>query len=246
MSRIELIGLRARRQRDMHVQHMEALQGSWQLVDFGLARKHMVDNQLRASGVTDWRILGVMGEVPREKFVPEARQSVAYSDDDQPLGAKRYLAAAAPFAKLIQLAEIGPTDIVLDVGAGTGYSTAVLAGLAQSVTGIEPDAALVAAANANLDALGITNGRVVQGALTGAGKQEFTVIVVEGSVAVVPPALLAQLADGGRLVALLKLAGKPAVAYQFVRSGSSVSGRAEFNANLPPLELVHGEEAFVF
>ncbi|MEO5807912.1 protein-L-isoaspartate O-methyltransferase [Devosia sp.] len=213
--------------------------------DFERARKFMVDNQLRTSGITDWRILAVMSDVPREMFVPEARRAVAYGDVDQPLGSSRYLSAAAPFAKLVQLAEIGPTDTVLDIGAGSGYSTAVLAGLAASVTGVESDAGLAAAAAVNLSALGITNAKVVQGAPEAGVKGQFSVIVVEGAIAAVPQALLGQLADGGRLVALLQDKG-PAVAHIYVRSGKDTAGRAEFNANLPPLQFAKREEHFVF
>lgn len=213
--------------------------------DFQRARKFMVDNQLRTSGITDWRILGVMSDVPRELFVPQDRRDVAYSDQDQPLGAKRYLSAAAPFAKLIQLAEIGPSDTVLDVGAGSGYSTAVLAGLAASVTGVENDAELVAKANDTLATLGISNAKVISGALDRGVAGSFNVIIVEGVVPAVPQALLNQLSNGGRLVALISDGG-PAVAHIYVRSGSEVAGRAEFNATLPRLDLARREEQFVF
>lgn len=217
--------------------------------EFERARKHMVDNQLRTSGITDWRILGVMSDVPRELFVPEERRAVAYSDHDQPIGGagtRRYLAAAAPFAKLIQLAGIGPLDTVLDVGAGTGYSTAVLAGLAQHVTGLESDATLANAATANLTALGISNAKVVVGPLERGVNDSFSVIVLEGVVDCVPSTLLDLLADGGRLVALIADGGQPAVANVFVRTGAEVAARAEFNANLPPLGINSRETEFVF
>ncbi|WDR05746.1 protein-L-isoaspartate O-methyltransferase [Devosia rhodophyticola] len=215
------------------------------------ARKYMVDNQLRTSGITDWRILLVMSDIPREDFVSDSASVVAYSDNHMPVavgtGAKRYLAAAAPFAKLIQLAEIGPTDTVLDVGAVTGYSTAVIAGLAATVTGLEIDPAMVTAANAHLSTLGISNAKVIAGPLAEgvAGQGQYSVIVLEGVVAAVPQALLDQLADGGRLVALISNGG-PAVAHIFVRSGSEVAGRAEFNANMPQLPIEVPEREFEF
>ncbi|WDR03366.1 protein-L-isoaspartate O-methyltransferase [Devosia algicola] len=213
------------------------------------ARKHMVDNQLRTSGITDWRILAVMSSIPRENFVPESHRVVAYSDKYLPVtignGPTRYLGAAAPFAKLVQLADVGPSDTVLDVGAATGYSTAVLAGLAASVTGLEIDPAMVTAANVHLSALGIDNAKVVPGPLADGVKGQYSVIVVEGMVASVPEPLLDQLADGGRLVALIANGG-PAVAHIFVRTGNEVAGRAEFNANLPPLPLEPQALAFEF
>ncbi len=95
--------------------------------DFATARTKMVDSQLRTEGVTDYDILEVMGRVPRERFVPPGQEALAYLDADIPLksaegGAARYLMEAAPFARLLQLAEIEKTDVVLDVGAGSGYS----------------------------------------------------------------------------------------------------------------------------
>ena len=107
------------------------------MVDYSTARRRMVDNQLRTSNVTDRRILAAMEDVPRERFLPDARRALAYVDAVHDLGGGRFLAAPAPFAKLLQLAEVDHTDTVLDVGAGSGYSVAVLARLARQVTGID-------------------------------------------------------------------------------------------------------------
>lgn len=217
------------------------------MADFATARRRMVDNQLRTSNVTDRRILTAMEEVPRERFVPEARQALAYTDTDHSLGNGRSLASPAPFAKLIQLAEIDHTDAVLDVGAGTGYSTAVLSRLGAHVTGLESDPALVAAARALLTELGVANVSIAQGALDGAGqpRDAFDVIVLEGAVAAEPTALFALLRDGGRLVALLRRNGA-GVAHVYVKTAGKVATRAEFNTALPPLAPVSRDESFVF
>ena len=215
--------------------------------DFEHARRTMVDNQLRTSNVTDRRVLAAFGDVPRERFVPAERQALAYVDVEPPLGAGRELAAPAPFAKLLQLAGIEHTDRVLDVGAGTGYSTAVLARLAAEVVGLESDPALAAKARDNLVALGAGNAKIVEASVDGSGRYgaPFDVIVVEGAVETVPEGLFHQLKDGGRLVALLS-SGVTAVANIFVKSGKDVASRAEFNASLPLLPVAaHGEE-FVF
>ena len=217
------------------------------MADFATARRRMVDNQLRTSNVTDRRILAAMDEVPRERFVPEGREALAYADIVHDLGGGRALAPAAPFARLIQLAEVDRTDTVLDIGAGTGYSTAVLARLADRVTGLESDPALAGEARRLLGELGFANVSITEGALDGSGlpRDSFDVIVLEGAVTSEPTALFALLKEGGRLVALLRGDG-PGVAHVYVRSGGGVAARAEFNTALPPLASAAREDAFVF
>jgi protein-L-isoaspartate(D-aspartate) O-methyltransferase len=191
-----------------------------------------------------------MAQVPREQFIPEARRGLAYIDEVHPLpssGAPRFLAAPAPFARLVQLARVDTDDTVLDVGCGTGYSTVVLADLAARVVAVESDAGLAAMARANLAGLGIDNAKVVEGPLEAGAPVEapFDVIIVEGAVDVVPAALLNQLADGGRLVALVRQ-GAAAAAYLYVRSGDDVAGKPEFNTTLPPLATGKAPSEFVF
>jgi protein-L-isoaspartate(D-aspartate) O-methyltransferase len=220
------------------------------MADFERARQIMVDTQIRPSDVTDRRILSVMGKVARELFVPEVRRELAYIDEMHPLlepGSGRYLAAPAPFARLIQLASIRPTDKVLDVGCASGYSTAVLAGLADTVVGVEGHAELARIAREALAASGVANAEVIE-ARPESGvpdRAPFDVIIVEGTVERVPDSLFAQLAPEGRLVAVLR-SGITAVAYLYVNTGKEVSGRAEFNASLPPLEVTRRPEEFVF
>lgn len=214
------------------------------MANFDRARRHMVDNQLRTSHVSDRRLLGQMGQLPRELFVAQSRRDVAYVDDVQPVGS-RILAAPAMFAKLAQLATVSATDNVLDVGVGTGYSTAVFAGLAASVVGLEEDAALADQANANLTALGIGNARVVPQLETVGAPPLYDVVFLNGAVEQVPQSFFAHLAEGGRLIALIRQ-GIVAVAHVFVRSGGEISSRAEFNANLPPLYSAPRKVEFVF
>ena len=214
------------------------------MVDFQRARAQMVENQLRAGGVTNAPILARMRAVPREDFVDPSRRELAYADDVQWLGNGRFMAPPATLAKLIRLAEITQDDTVLDIGAATGYSTAVMAGLAASVTGLEQDAPLAAAAAANLAALGITNVRIIAGGIEQLGSARFDVIIVQGALDSVPEAFLDCLNEGGRLVALVR-SGAVSVAHVFVKSGRGVTARAEFNAHLPPLAQRPNEE-FVF
>lgn len=217
------------------------------MVDFARARRTMVDNQLRTSGITDWRILDAMNRVPREKFVPPHRVPLAYIDETVELTERRKLLEPANLARLIQLAEVGPNDVVLDVGCGTGYSTAVLALLANAVVALDDDEDLVSQANDNLSSLDIGNAAALSGPLAEGVKKEapFDAIIIEGAVDEVPRALLEQLRDGGRLVAVIGR-GNAATAHLYVRSGRGFSSRADFNASLPPVGIGVKEPEFSF
>jgi protein-L-isoaspartate(D-aspartate) O-methyltransferase len=218
------------------------------MVDFERAREFMVDNQLRPSNITDWRILAQMSVVPRENFVPSARRDLAYIDDVQWFGTPgtgRFMSAPATLARLIQLGDIDEADAVLVVGAGTGYSTAVIAGLAGSVVGLESDGALAEAARGTLADLGIGNATISTGEIAEIGDARFDVVIVEGALEVVPESFFKVLKDGGRLVALIR-SGAVAVATVFLKTGDGVASRPEFNASLPPLFTAKPEEQFVF
>lgn len=217
------------------------------MADYAQARRTMVDNQLRPSGVFDWRILDAMNRIPRERFVADAHAPFAYSDDDIPLSGDRIMAAPAGFGLLVQLANISDEDVVLDVGCGTGYSTAVLAQLASAVIGLESDAVLAGTGNDLLAALDIGNAAIVAGPLDAGVVREapFDSIILEGAVDVVPPALFDQLRDGGRLVAVIGR-GNAAIAHLFVKSGSDIAATASFNASLPVLGRFAEAPAFVF
>jgi protein-L-isoaspartate(D-aspartate) O-methyltransferase len=219
------------------------------MIDFERARKAMVDNQLRTSSITDRRLLGAMGEVPRELFVPEARRSLAYIDEAHALPGTsgRALGAPAPFARLVQLAGLEGGETVLDVGTGSGYSAAVLAQLAAKVVAVESDPNLARLARETLAQAGGGEVEVVEAALdAGAPKQgPYDAIFIEGAVTAVPEKLLHQLKEGGRLVALIRK-GSTSVANVFVRSGNDFAPRIEFNTSLPSLSSEKPPERFVF
>lgn len=219
------------------------------MTDFAHARKLMVDNQLRTSAVTDRRVLAAMGEVPREEFVIGSRHGLAYIDEPLPLAGApgRWLGSPAPFARLLQLAAVEPTDHVLDLAAGSGYSAAVLARLAASVVAVESHAGLAGIARDTLGRLGVSNVTVEVGPIetAGAAKGPYDLIVIEGTVSDVPQPLFAQLKPRGRLVALIGANDRPAVAHLFAHSGNGIAARAEFDARLPPL-VAEKPETFVF
>lgn len=220
------------------------------MTDFNKARRAMVETQLRTSNVTDRRVLAAMGEVPREAFMPEARRGLAYSDDSHPLEAgqgRRLLPPAAVIGKLLQLADIESTDKVLSVASGAGYTVAVLSRLAAEVVGVETDAVLAAQSRAALAAVGYDNAVIIEGALSAAAqnKAPFDLIVLEGTVDETPAEYFPLLADGGRLVALLRQ-GPVAVAHLYVKSGRDVASRADFDGVLAPLPSQKTVEEFVF
>lgn len=214
--------------------------------NFERARTTMVDTQIRPSSITDSKLIAALGNIPREHFVPEERRSIAYVDVNHPLSPNgRFLSAPAAFAKLVQLADIGESDVVLDIGCGTGYSTAVIASLASAVVGLEDDPELVEKANAIFSDLDIGNAAVLEGKLDEGVPSEapFDVIVMEGAVDMVSPALLAQLRNGGRLVAMLAK-GATSTAQVFVKTDAGIAVRSSFNANLPKLTHAQHQSAF--
>ena len=216
------------------------------MIDFVDARNTMVETQLRPQGVVDNAVLLAMNSVAREEFIPETRRALAYSDDEHDLGETngRVLPSPMPFARLLQLAEIQPSDVVLDVACGSGYSAAVIASIASAVVGVENSEELVGKADLCLVALEISNAAVLFAPLeTGVPSEApFDVIVVEGMVAHVPDMLFDQLGEGGRLVAYVlpetphKFEGSSrGVATIFVKSGGTVTSRKVFDGVMPAL-----------
>ncbi len=219
--------------------------------DFQDLRTKMVDNQIRTTDVTDLRVIDAFLTVPREFFVPANRQVLAYIDEDQLLEgegtAPRYLMEPSPFAKLIQLAKVNKNDVVLDIGCGTGYSSAILSELAGSVIGLESDSSLSAIAAARLQELGHDNVVIVSGDLKAGYPSEapYDVIFIEGAVDFVPEVLFNQLKEGGRLIAV-EGRGNAGVARIYVKENGVASGRSVFNTAVRPLPGFERVEQFEF
>ena len=167
------------------------------------SRAAMVSRQLRDRGIADERVLGVMANLPRERFLPDANRGHAYDDAAVPVGFGQTISQPFIVARMTELLRIAPGDRVLDVGTGTGYQAAVLAGLGATVMSIERNRELAATARERLDRLGLGENveiRVGDGSVGAADGAPWDGIVVGAAAPSVPEALREQLAIGARLV----------------------------------------------
>ena len=216
-------------------------------MDFAAARQNMVDCQILPNRVDDQRIVDALLKIPREKFVPDNLTGIAYVDEIVPLGGQRYVMEAMVVARLLQAAALNAEDVALSIGCGTGYATAVLAQIVDTVVAVEPDKGLAQKANQNLAAIGLDNVAVVEGKLEDGNIDQgpYNVIFFDGAVQTVPDAICDQLAEGGRLVAIV--AGeRVGTAYLYSRFGGVISKREVFDAGTPLLPGFRKQKSFVF
>lgn len=210
------------------------------------ARFNMIEAQIRTSNVTDPRILAALDAVARERFVPAASRALAYADVPVPVAPGRFLLDPRSFAKLVQLAEVKADDKILDVGCATGYSSAVLGRLGGSVVALEQDADLVRIATETLaGAIGrvtVTRGALIEGF---AGEAPYDVIFVNGAIEQPPETLLSQLAEGGRLVAVLRERAHGR-AQLFLKEHGVIGQRPDFDADVPLLAGFKKATGFIF
>jgi protein-L-isoaspartate(D-aspartate) O-methyltransferase len=217
-------------------------------MDFANARRNMVESQLRTNRVTMPQILSAMGEIPRERFVPAAKRAVAYVDEDLPIGSGRYIMEPMVLGRLLEAAAVQPGDVALVVGCGTGYSAAVLAKLASMVFALERERDLSTQAATELTNLALDNAVVIEGRVDRGypDQRPYDVILIDGAVAQVPPAIVDQLAEGGRLVTVIG-AGQPVGrATLMLRRDDFVSERTLFEAAVPTLPGFRAKAGFVF
>ena len=212
------------------------------------ARTHMIESQLRPNKVVDDRVLRAFASIRRELFVPEHLRQVAYIDEDLPLGGDRYLMEPRVAARLLQAAEIEPTDTALVVGAGTGYDAAVIAVLTRYVVALEEDPDLARRARAALVEHAIAAVSVVEAPLRQGyrARAPYDVILFGGAVAEVPTEILPQLADGGRLLAVVRPGNAVGRATLTTRTGGVLARRAIFDASSPILPSFLPKPTFVF
>ncbi len=201
------------------------------------ARINMVDCQIRPNRVDNERLLGAMSAVPRELFVPPALAGVAYADRSIQIAPGRFMMEPMFLARLLEAAAIDSNAKALVVGAGTGYSAALLSALAGSVVALESDPALAETARNNLARLGCANVSVVSGPLTAGwpAAGPYGAILIDGAIRDLPESIAQQLAAGGSLVAIEMRGGRSGSGVLYRNIGGSVSGRAVFDAAAPYL-----------
>lgn len=217
------------------------------MTDFSAARDAMVESQIRTSDVTDLAILGAFRHTAREAFVPTARRALSYADCQVETDAGRMMLSPRDLSKMVQAAGIEPKDVVLDMACGRGYSTAILAQLADTVVGLETDEAAVARATGLLVDADISNAAIVQGDLKSGAAEHgpFDVIFISAALPTVHRPWFSQLANGGRLVCIIQT-GPVGRVTVFTKSGDAVGETVAFDTSALYLPGFEPAPAFVF
>lgn len=216
--------------------------------DYASRRTMMVDTQVRPSDVTKYPIIAAMLEVPRERFVPSALREAAYAGENVAIGPGRVLLEPRTIGKMLDALDLQSTDVVLDIAAGTGYLAALMARLAETVIAVESDPDLAAEAEAALAAEGADTVAVITGAPEAGAPRHgpYDAIVIEGGVETVPPALIAQLKEGGR-IACIFMEGAVGTCRIGLRgeANGGVHWRPAFHATAPVLAGFKHQQTFV-
>jgi len=214
------------------------------MFDFAVSRQHMVDGQIRTNDVTDLRIIRAFKSVPRESFIPKAKQAIAYSDVHINVDGRTVM-RPRDFGKMLQALDIKPTDVALDIGCARGYSTAVLAQLCETVVSLEVTDEMVERATSELVKADIMNAAVVKGDLKAGAREHgpFDIIFVNGAVSEVPQSWYDQLAMGGRLAVVL-LDGPVGHAVIFSRGKEAIGKTVICDANIPLMDGFQREAVF--
>ena len=215
------------------------------MADFFVARREMIDCQIRTADVTKYPILEAMSKIAREKFVPTHLSSVAYSESNLNIGSGRYLLEPRVFAKMLELLNVTPKDLVLDIASGYGYSCAVLSFLAEAVA-VE-DKYFAKESQTILDKEAIHNVVVYEGHLTqGLGQQESAdVIIIQGGIEKFPGELEKQAKIGGRIAAIF-VDGMKGSCWKGLRTEKGIDWSFGFDASVPVLKEFTKERPFTF
>lgn len=206
------------------------------MTNFAARRTMMVDTQVRPSDVTKFPIIDAMLSVPREDFVPAAQREAAYMGENLSLGGGRVMLEPRTLAKMLDALDVSGDELVLDVGCGFGYSSAITARMAEAVVAVEEDETMASEAQEALSAAGADNVAIHVGPLAEGAAQHgpYDVIMVQGGVMELPQALVDQLKEGGRIACMFMDGALGEVRIGFKQDGR-VSWRMAFNAGAPVL-----------
>jgi len=207
------------------------------MTNFQTAREAMVDCQVRPSDVTKYPIIDALLRTPREKYVPKEKKSVAYMGEHITISQNRVILDPRTFAKMLDTVAINSNELVLDVACGTGYSTAVIAHLAEAVVAVESNGAFADFAREALENESVDNAIVVNATfIDGAVKHGlYDVIIIQGAIQNFPESLVKQLKDGGRVVAIFA-SGAMGQCKIGIKKGQNIVWRSEFDATAPLLK----------
>ncbi len=215
------------------------------MTDYATRRTMMVDTQIRPSDVTKFPIISAMLSVPRENFVPRDKREAAYMGDNIDLGGNRTILDPRTFAKMLDALDIQPTDFVLDIGMGLGYSAAVLSQLGEAVVAVEDDQTRFDEASEALGDFGADNVIPHLGELAEGAEEHgsYDVILIQGAVEHVPNTVLGQLKEGGKIACLFAEGALGTVKIGYKLDGR-MDWRASFNVGAPTLDGFQRHRAF--
>ena len=218
-------------------------------MDFKIARKNMVENQIRANKVTSLNIINAFLDVPREKFVPDALQEISYVDEDIQLSRNRFMMKPMILARLFQSLNLKGNENILHVGSNSGYGSAILSRMCSSVISLESDKKLFETSIHTFSNMGFDNVVPLHGSMENGVEKEapFDIIFIEGSIEIEPKSLFGQLNENGKLIAIIRPANiKIGKAKLFFKISNEIGLENLFDAQVSKLSIFKSKTKFSF
>ncbi|MDA9734328.1 protein-L-isoaspartate O-methyltransferase [SAR116 cluster bacterium] len=218
-------------------------------MDFKIARKNMVENQIRANKVTSLNVIEAFLDVPREKFVPDALQEISYVDEDIQLSRNRFMMKPMILARLFQSLNLKGNENILHVGSNSGYGSAILSRMCSSVISLESDKKLFETSIHTFSNMGFDNVVPLHGSMENGVEKEapFDIIFIEGSIETEPKSLFGQLNENGKLIAIIRPANiKIGKAKLFFKISNEIGLENLFDAQVSKLSIFKSKTKFSF
>ncbi|GIR79797.1 MAG: protein-L-isoaspartate O-methyltransferase [Alphaproteobacteria bacterium] len=218
-------------------------------MDFKIARKNMVENQIRANKVTSLNVINAFLDVPREKFVPDALQEISYVDEDIQLSRNRFMMKPMILARLFQSLNLKGNENILHVGSNSGYGSAILSRMCSSVISLESDKKLFETSIHTFSNMGFDNVVPLHGSMENGVEKEapFDIIFIEGSIETEPKSLFGQLNENGKLIAIIRPANiKIGKAKLFFKISNEIGLENLFDAQVSKLSIFKSKTKFSF